>query len=980
MAKKKSDTNSNKNGATLGFEATLYQAADKLRNNMDAAEYKHVVLGLIFLKYISDTFEEKYNFLLEEFANPQSELYVKEEPDRFEYAEDRDEYLAENIFYVPEEARWSYLQANAKQPEIGTLIDNAMLAIEKENPRLKGVLPKNYARPGLDKQRLGELVDLIGTIGLGEEENRSKDILGRVYEYFLAQFASAEGKRGGQFYTPRCVVQLLVEMLAPYQGRIYDPCCGSGGMFVQSEAFVEAHGGQRDDISIYGQESNPTTRQLALMNLAIRGIEANLGQEHADSFHDDMHPDLKVDYILANPPFNSSDWGGDQLREDKRWVYGTPPPGNANFAWVQHFIYHLAPNGVAGFVLANGSMSSNTATEGEIRKKIIEADLVDCMVALPGQLFYSTSIPVCLWFIARNKENHSFRKRTGETLFIDARRLGKMIDRVHRELTYAEIARIAETYHAWRGDEGAGEYADVPGFCKSTTLVELKEQGNVLTPGRYVGAEVPEDDSEPFEDTIAHLTQKLTEQMAEARRLDETIAKNLEILGFGKDERLRLAQRRGQARFLWFDKQPVSGTGFGSLDESLWKPLLSAEGAAAPELALEKMGLLTSDENGIMRATVAGILLCCLSPEEWLPNACISATCYRGKDQASEQIDAQIITGPLNRQIAEAIAFAVRNMRVGAYKNPARTDLPQYSEKALFEAIVNAVVHRDYSIRGSRIRLSMFADRIEINSPGGLPNNLTIESMDVRQSTRNEALTSMLGRMSVENIRGSEDRQFFMERRGDGVPIIFRETKALSGEPPQYQLIDGSDLVLTIPAAETDPTPATAGILARHSGTPLPGVELLVLFPNKTWRRATTDENGNTHIDLHATHLPMTVFAAAPGFAAHLEKNWVPAEGGLAIEMQSLQEGGSVIFPEATGHIPGLSGYLNPIRDTRDRTYLYASNIAINEGQPQPVHFIFGEDLRLTDTHGRELSVRIVAIIGRSALIEYRPYSKGERK
>lgn len=446
------------------------------------------------------------------------------------------------------------------------------------------------------------------------------------------------------------------------------------------------------------------------------------------------------------------------------------------------------------------------------------------------------------------------------------------------------------------------------------------------------------------------------------------------------DEQLRLAQQRAQSRFLWFDKQPVPGTGFGSLDESLWKPLLSAEGAAAPKLALEKMGLLTRDENGIMRATVAGILLCCLSPEEWLPNACISATCYRGKDQASEQIDAQIITGPLNRQIAEGVTFAVRNMRVGAYKDPARTNLPQYSERALFEAIVNAVVHRDYSIRGSRIRLSMFADRLEINSPGGLPNNLTIESMDVRQSTRNEALTSMLGRMSVGNIRGSEDRQFFMERRGDGVPIIFRETKALSGEPPQYQLIDGSDLVLTIPAAETDPTPATAGILARHSGTPLPGVELLVLFPNKTWRRATTDENGNTHIDLHTTHLPMTVFAAAPGFTAHLEQNWVPAEGGLAIEMQSLQEGGSVIFPEATGHIPGLSGYLNPIRDTRDRTYLYASNIAINEGQPQPIHFIFGEDLRLTDTHGREMSVRIVAIVGKSALLEYHPYTKGDEK
>ncbi len=535
MGRKKSNENSNNDGATLGFEAKLYQAADKLRNNMDAAEYKHVVLGLIFLKYISDAFEEKYHLLLEEFANPQSEFYIEEEIERFEYAEDIDEYLAENIFYVPQEARWSHLQANAKQSEIGELIDKAMLAIEQENPRLKGVLPKNYARPGLDKQRLGELVDLIGTIGLGEEENRSKDILGRVYEYFLAQFASAEGKRGGQFYTPRCVVQLLVEMLAPYQGRIYDPCCGSGGMFVQSEAFVEAHGGQRDDISIYGQESNPTTRQLALMNLAIRGIEANLGQGHADSFHDDMHPDLKVDYILANPPFNSSDWGGDRLREDRRWVYGIPPTGNANFAWVQHFIYHLAPNGIAGFVLANGSMSSNTATEGEIRKNIIEADLVDCMVALPGQLFYSTSIPVCLWFITRRKENPNFRKRTGEILFIDARRLGKMIDRVHRELTHSEMTRIAETYHAWRGDEGANEYADVPGFCKSTTLAEIQAHNSVLTPGRYVGAEVQEEETEPFEETIAHLTQELTEQMAEARRLDNAIRKNLQMLGFGDE-------------------------------------------------------------------------------------------------------------------------------------------------------------------------------------------------------------------------------------------------------------------------------------------------------------------------------------------------------------------------------------------------------------------------------------------------------------
>ena len=533
MAKKKRDTKSNKNGAMLGFEAKLYQAADKLRNNLDAAEYKHVVLGLIFLKYISDAFEEKRNWLLKESADPQSEYYIKEETARYQIAEDRDEYLADNIFYVPEKARWTYLQANAKQPEIGTLVDDAMITIEQENPRLKGVLPKNYARPGLDKQRLGELIDLIGTIGLGEQENRSKDILGRVYEYFLSQFASAEGKRGGQFYTPRCVVRVLVEMLAPYKGRVYDPCCGSGGMFVQSETFVEAHGGQRDDIAIYGQESNPTTRQLALMNLAIRSIEADLGQEHADSFHRDLHPDLKADYVLANPPFNDSDWSGNLLRQDRRWTYGVPPVRNANFAWVQHFIYHLAPNGIAGFVLANGSMSTNTATEGEIRKNIIEADLVDCMVALPGQLFYSTQIPVCLWFIARNKENQHFRKRTGETLFIDARKLGVMIDRVHRELTEEDITRIANTYQAWRGDEGVGEYVDVPGFCKSTTLEEVREHSHVLTPGRYVGVVAHEDDNEAFEDTMARLTEKLTEQMAEARWLDTAISENLGIIGIG---------------------------------------------------------------------------------------------------------------------------------------------------------------------------------------------------------------------------------------------------------------------------------------------------------------------------------------------------------------------------------------------------------------------------------------------------------------
>ncbi|MFO7976442.1 MAG: class I SAM-dependent DNA methyltransferase, partial [Candidatus Hydrogenedentota bacterium] len=378
------------NGARLGFEEKLWQAADKLRGHMDAAEYKHVVLGLIFLKYISDAFEEKRQELERLTADPASDYFIKEKQERYGIIEDRDEYLADNIFWVPQKARWSYIQSNAKQPEIGVYLDDAMQAIEKENPPLKGVLPKDYARPALDKQRLGELIDLIGTIGLGDKENRSKDILGRVYEYFLAQFASAEGKKGGQFYTPRCVVQVLVEMLAPYKGRVFDPCCGSGGMFVQSEAFVEAHGGRRDDISVYGQESNPTTWRLAKMNLAIRGIEANFGAQPADSFHRDLHKSLKADYILANPPFNMSDWGGDRLREDVRWKFGAPPVGNANYAWVQHFIHHLAPHGTAGFVLANGSMSSNTSGEGDIRKNIVDADLVDCMVAMPGQLFYST--------------------------------------------------------------------------------------------------------------------------------------------------------------------------------------------------------------------------------------------------------------------------------------------------------------------------------------------------------------------------------------------------------------------------------------------------------------------------------------------------------------------------------------------------------------------------------------------------------------
>ena len=515
------------NGANLGFEADLWRAADALRSNMDAAEYKHVVLGLIFLKYISDAFEEQH-------ARLEAERGQGADP------EDPDEYRAVNIFWVPKEARWSHLKTNAKQPTIGKIVDDAMLAIERDNPSLKGVLPKDYAHPRLDKQRLGQLIDLVGNIGLGDKANRSRDILGRVYEYFLSQFASAEGKKGGQFYTPRCVVRLLVEMLSPYKGRVYDPCCGSGGMFVQSVEFVKAHasgngngGRARADVSVFGQESNHTTWRLAKMNLAIRQIDNNLGREHADSFHHDLHPDLKADYVIANPPFNDSDWRGELLRDDKRWQFGVPPAGNANFAWVQHFIHHLAPTGLAGFVLANGSMSSNQSGEGEIRKNIIEADLVDCMVALPGQLFYSTQIPVCLWFIAREKKNGRFRERRGQTLFIDARKLGTMIDRVHRELTEEDIHKIADTYHAWRGDQFAGDYEDTPGFCRSATLEDIRHHGHILTPGRYVGAAKVEDDGEPFEEKMARLTAALREQSTQAEKLDQIIWANLEDIGYG---------------------------------------------------------------------------------------------------------------------------------------------------------------------------------------------------------------------------------------------------------------------------------------------------------------------------------------------------------------------------------------------------------------------------------------------------------------
>ena len=444
------------------------------------------------------------------------------------------------------------------------------------------------------------------------------------------------------------------------------------------------------------------------------------------------------------------------------------------------------------------------------------------------------------------------------------------------------------------------------------------------------------------------------------------------------DERLRLAQRRGQVRFPSFDEQTVANTGFRTLDESLWKPLLSVEGAADPEAALMKLALLALDEAGTPRATVAGVLLCTRNPEQWLPNACIAATRYRGKDRASGQIDAQEIVGPLNRQISDAVAFVLRNMHVAARKEPARVDLPQYSDKALFEALVNAAAHRDYSMHGTKIRLSMFEDRLELQSPGSLPNTLTVDSMATRQATRNEALTSVLGRMPVEGVRGSEARRYFMERRGDGVPIILRETRGLCGQPPEYRLIDESEVCLTIPAAAQEQSPARAVITVRAVGRPLPSVDLLVLFPNKTWKRAITDENGEAPVDLHTTHLPMTVFVATPGYAALLEREWIPNRGALAVELEALRGGGSVIFSEATGYLPGLNGRLNPIRDAHDRTYLYASNIAINEGQQQPVHFALGEELRLTDANGTELIARIVDIVGRSALVEYRPYSEGK--
>ncbi|HCO18083.1 MAG TPA: N-6 DNA methylase [Tissierellales bacterium] len=506
------------------LEKTLWQTADKLRSNMDAAEYKHVVLGLIFLKYISDAFNGIIPVLKDEIGSE----WESEVPTI------KDICLSEHVFYVPTQARWNWLQGRAKLPTIGKDVDDAMDAIEKDNPSLKGVLPKDYARPALDKTKLGELIDLIGSINLNNSSNgngngKGRDVLGFVFEYFLGQFADAEGKKGGQFYTPQSIVRLLVEMLAPEaQRRVYDGCCGSGGMFVQSERFIEMHEHTKGQISIFGQESNPTTYKLARMNLAIRGIEAKI--ELGDTLLEDKLPDIKVDYILANPPFNVSDYS--IKKDDHRWKYGVPPSGNANYAWLQHFISKLAPGGLAGIVLANGSMSSDTNTEGEIRKKLIENDLIDCMVALPTQLFYNTQIPACLWFLARNKVNGKFRNRTGQFLFIDARGKGTMISRRQKEFTDDDITFISEIYHSWRSKEWETKYKDEPGLCKSVSLEEVEKNNYTLTPGRYIEFIEEEDDGVQFEEKMKKLTSELTEQMDKSRELDDQISKNLSSIGF----------------------------------------------------------------------------------------------------------------------------------------------------------------------------------------------------------------------------------------------------------------------------------------------------------------------------------------------------------------------------------------------------------------------------------------------------------------
>ncbi len=515
---------------TKTLEQRLWEAADALRGNQEPSEYKHVVLGLVFLKYISDRFEARYREIEASLADPESSDYIPNETRRVPFLEDRDEYKSHNVFWVPTDARWESIQARAKLPEIGQFIDTAMDLIEKENPVIKGVLPRNYGREGLDKGRLGQLVDLIGSIGFTEtDDHGSDDVLGRVYEYFLGQFAGKEtGKDAGAFYTPRSVVKTLVEMLEPYHGRVYDPACGSGGMFVESAKFVQAHGGKRNDISVYGQEFTDTTWKLAKMNLALRGIEADLGDRADDSFGQDLHPDLRADFIIANPPFNVSNWWDAKLENDPRWKYGTPPEGNANYAWVQHFIHHLSPKGTAGFVLANGSLSSKTGGEGDIRRKLVEADLVDCVVAMPDKLFLNTGIAVSMWFVSKDRHGNGHRQRTGEVLFIDARNVGTMKTRTLRELADGDIASIAGTYHAWRNHDGG--YQDVLGFSKAATREEIAKHAFVLTPSRYVGAEVKAVDDEPIGAKVDRLTAELFENFEQGRRLEEVIRDRLKDL------------------------------------------------------------------------------------------------------------------------------------------------------------------------------------------------------------------------------------------------------------------------------------------------------------------------------------------------------------------------------------------------------------------------------------------------------------------
>ena len=533
------------------LDRKLWTAADRLRANLDAAVYKHAVLGLIFLKYVSDSFAVRQKELEAQFRDPNHDYFLNsvDEDVIREEIEVRDYYIEKNVFWVPTLARWKTLQDSAKLPpgsvikvkngktttykitSTGKLIDDALDAVEKENPKLKGVLNKTYTQLQLDPANLSNLIDLVATIPFEHADLHAKDILGHVYEYFLGEFALAEGKKGGQYFTPKSIVSLIVEMLEPYKGRVYDPAMGSGGFFVQSERFIEEHGGKLGSLSVYGQESNPTTWRLAAMNMAIRGIDFNFGKEPANTFTNDQHPDLRADFVMANPPFNISEWWDAKLEKDARWKYGTPPQGNANFAWLQHMLHHLAPNGSMALLLANGSMSSNSSGEGDIRRALIEADLVECMVALPGQLFTNTQIPACIWFLTRNKKARGeFRDRSNQTLFIDARQLGYMIDRVLRTFTTEDMEKISGTFRAWKRGKG---YADIAGFCKSANLALIAQHGHVLTPGRYVGAEDVEDDGEPFEEKMTKLVSELNQQFKESAKLEKAIRRNVKGLGYG---------------------------------------------------------------------------------------------------------------------------------------------------------------------------------------------------------------------------------------------------------------------------------------------------------------------------------------------------------------------------------------------------------------------------------------------------------------